>query len=226
MNRVRKYNNEYQVLITPYQRFNAGQEYMLGNWSDAQLKGFRVNKYKLWEDAMEVAFQLPDINWDQMVLFHRDIFRRLYDVIKYEIDVNNFDVEFEPKILNSFQLKEVMFNRVIAFGERFRLGYQMNDVISYHIMNPYTSNIRELSEILSVNQALRIIYKTNDKGIIRLVGKTDIGTTYEIVLWTSLTAQWAKWSFRNQELPNEIKMKQLEKIIKEQEKVDNGIHLR
>ena len=39
MNRIRKVNEHYEILITPHQRFNAGTEILLGNWTDPNLKG-------------------------------------------------------------------------------------------------------------------------------------------------------------------------------------------
>jgi hypothetical protein len=222
MNRIRKYGNKYQVLVTPHHRFHSGFELMLGNWTDEHLKTYQVITFPTEEEAMKKAFQYPEINWDQMVLWHKHIFDKLNNVIKYEINVNNFDdVSLLPIILYPEHLKNMMFDRVMAHGNRFRLGYHMNDVISFHITHPYTSNIQELSAILSENQALRIIYKTNDKGIIRLVGRTDLGTTYEIVLWTTLTANWARWAQKNPQISLNTKLKELDKVIVKQKTIDN-----
>jgi hypothetical protein len=229
MNRVRQYGNKFQVLITPHHRFHTGIELMLGNWTDPHLVNFRVETYNSWEDAMDRAYQFPDINWDQLVLYHKDIFAKIFDVIKYEISVNNFDVSnyfIEPRLLNSYQIKDIMFDRVIGFGERFRLAYNMNDIISFRITNPYTVNLEELAEIFSVNQALRINFKTQEDGVIKLVGKTDIGTTYEIILWPTLVAQWGKWAEKNMDLSSEIKMKKLKEILEQQKVIDQKVNLR
>ena len=169
---------------------------------------------------------MPDINWDQMVLYHKHIFAKLYDIIVYEVEVNNFDITIEPHLLTSHQLKNVMFDRVMLYGTRFRMGYHMNDLITFHIINPYSDNLKELVEILSVNQALRINFKTNDNGHIRLVGKTDLGTQYEINLWTTLISQWAKWSTRNRHLPRQVKLRKLRQIEKQQQIMDRNRHIR
>jgi hypothetical protein len=220
MNRVRQYNDKYQVLITPHHRFHTGLELMLGNWVDENLSGFKVEIYNSWEDAMDRSYQFPDIIWDQLTLYHKDIFAKLYQIIKYEIQVNNFNVNVLPKLLNPYQTKELMFNRVMSFGERFRLGYHMNDIISFHITCPFSSHLEELSEIFSINQALRILYKTNDEGIIRLVGQTDLGTSYEIVLWPTMIAEWGKWAEKNSHIPNELKLKKLKEARKKQDIID------
>jgi hypothetical protein len=228
MNRVRIYGDKFQVLITPHHRFHTGLELMLGNWTDAHLSNYRIELYNSWEDAMDRSYQFPDINWDQLVLYHRDIFGKLYEIIKYEIFVNSFDVlvNLEPRLLNSHEIKDVMFNRVMAFGERFKLVYHMNDIISFKIINPYAENLIELAEILSINQALRITYKSNNKGVIRLIGKTDIGTTYEIILLTTLMTQWEKWLARNIDAPKEIKEKKFKEIIEQQKILDNKMNIR
>jgi hypothetical protein len=226
MNRVRQYGNKFQVLITPHHRFHVGFELMLGNWTDPHLSNFRVETYNSWEDAMDRAYQFPDANWDQLVLYHKDIFAKIYDVIKYEISVNNLDVSIQPRLLNSYQIKNVMFDRVVGFGERFRLAYNMNDIISFRITNPYTANLEELAEIFSVNQALRIMFKTQEDGVIKLVGKTDIGTTYEIILWSTLVAQWGKWAEKNIDLPSEVKTKKLKEVLEKQKIIDQKPILR
>jgi hypothetical protein len=226
MNRVRQYGNKFQVLITPHHRFHVGLELMLGNWTDPHLSNFRVEEYKSWEDAMDRAYQFPDVNWDQLVLYHKDIFAKIYDVVKYEVGVNNIDCILEPRLLNSHQAKNLMFERVINFGDRFRLVNNMNDIISFNISNPYTANLEELAEIFSVNQALRIIYKTQENGIIKLVGKTDLGTSYEIILLTTLLSQWKKWAEKNSDLPTEVKEKKLNEILEQQKILDKKPNLR
>lgn len=182
MNRIRQYGNIFQVLITPHHRFQVGLELMLGNWTDHHLSTFQVEEYKYLKDAMNRAYQFPDINWDQLILYHRDIFAKIYGVIKYEVNVNNIDCIIEPNLLNSYQVKNLMFDRIIKFGEKFRLINNMNDIISFNITNPYIYNLEELAEIFSFNQALRIIYIMRKNNIIKLVGKTDLGTSYEIIL--------------------------------------------
>jgi hypothetical protein len=223
MNRVRKIGDEYQVLLTPHQRFHSGIELMLGNWTDPHLENYYVETYKSWEDAMARAYNFPDINWDQLILYHKDIYSKLFEIIRYEIDVNNFDMTLKPILLNSHQVKNLMFDRVADFGKRFRLIYHMNDIISFRISNPYTANLKDLAEILSVNQALRIMYTSNDNGVIRLVGKTDLGTSYEIILAPSLVDNWEKWATKNYHLPEDDKMKKLRDVLKQQKEIDKKL---
>lgn len=182
MNRIRQINNKYQVLITPHKRFDSGIELMLGNWTDLHFGGFSIKTFNSLEDATILAFQMPDINWDQLVLFHKDIFNKLFNIIIYEINVNDIDVYIKPKLLNSHQIKHLMFERVLNKNDNFRLNYHMNDIISFNIIHNDQHLLNELSNILSVNQALRISFKTNSTNSITLVGITDLGTSYEIKL--------------------------------------------
>lgn len=223
MNRVRKISDEFQVLMTPHQRFHSGIELMLGNWSDPHLSSFYVETYSSWEEAMKRAYDFPDINWDQLILYHKDIYSKLFEIIRYEIDVNNLDMSITPVLMNSYQAKNLMFDRVIDLGKRFRLVYHMNDIISFYVTNTYTSNLREFAEILSFNQELRIIYKTDEDGIIKLVGKTDLGTTYEIILTPTLIADWGKWAKKNIHLPEEFRLQKLKEIKKQQDHLDRSL---
>jgi hypothetical protein len=220
MNRIRRHNNKFQVIITPHHNFDSGFELMLGNWDDKQLKGYKINEYSCLEDALRVASNYPDINWDQMILWHKDIYNKLYGIIRSELLSNNVDVELDPKLLNAYQIKNIMFDRIAIYGNRFRLGYHVNDIISFHITNPYTSVLRRLSKILIHNQSLHIASSSDEYGIIRLIGKTDIGTQYEIILWTSLMAQWGKWVNNNKQISNQLKLKQLEQVLRKQKVID------
>jgi hypothetical protein len=226
MNRVRKIGDTYQVLYTPHHRFHSGMELMLGNWTDPHFDNFSVETYNSWEDAMARSYELPDINWDQLVLYHKDNYNKLFEILTYEIDANGLNMQIEPILLNPHQAKQVMFNRVLKFGGRFRLIYHMNDIISFHITNSYTENLRELAEILSVNQALRIVHKTEEDGVIRLIGKTDLGTSYEIVLAPTLIANWKKWAMKNPQIPPEMKQNRLREIQKQQRQIDKNNVLR
>ena len=72
MNRIRKYGKIYQVLITPTQSTNATFELMMGDWADSNLRNYYVLEYDTLGDAMVEAFKYPDIDWDKMVLMHKN----------------------------------------------------------------------------------------------------------------------------------------------------------
>ena len=145
MNRVREYDNNYQVLITPHHRFNSGMELMLGNWMDENFSGFKILTFNRLEDAMREAQKYPDINWDQLVLWNKDNFAKLYGILRYEL--GGFGVKIRPVLRDSKQVKETMFNGVTLLGDNFRLLYNMN-VISFYVIVPDPANIRQIATLL------------------------------------------------------------------------------
>lgn len=226
MNRIRKYKNKYQVLITPYHSFDPGFELMLGSWSDDQLRNYSIKEFSSMEDAMAESFDHPDINWEKMVIFHKDIYANLYKIIKSELEEHAFIVEFEPKIMTPHQVKNIMFDRVMKMGKRFRLDYNLNDVIGFHIINPWGKNLRDIYGILKNNSNLRIARHEYEFGIIRMIGVTSIGSNYEIVLWPTLVSQWAKWSAKHPELSEQAKDQSLKDILVAQQNVEKCVNIR
>lgn len=226
MERIRKYKNRYQVLITPYNKFDSGFELMLGNWKDGNLRSYNIREYTNMEDAMAEAYNHPELSWYKLIEFHKDIYAKLYKIIKSELYHHDFIVELEPKISTPEELKEIMFDRVMSFGKRFRLSYNLNDIIGYHIINPWSINLKEIYNILRNNALLRIVRYENESGIIRMIGETDIGTNYEIVLWPTLVAHWARWINKNNNISQLAITESLKDILKTQEKIDESINIR
>ena len=227
MNRVRKYNNKYQTLITPYRTSNPdGFSMMLGHWTDEHLKNHRVIEFNDYDDAVEEAIKHPDVEWQRLIEFHKDIYVELYRIIKSDLEDNKLIVELQPKIMTAEELKNTIFDRVLASGKRYTISNDLNDIIGYHIINPWTQNLREIFNILKTNQKLRITKVHTVNNVIRLIGNTSIGTTYEIVLWPTMISQWSRWVSMNPELPEKIKKEALEDSIKTQKLLDDSIMIR
>lgn len=223
MNRIRKIENDkYQVLITPTHRFDSGFELMIGNWTDEHLRNYGIKQFDTLEDAMELAYLYADISWEKLVLFHKDVYQQLNKIIKQHLDKHSFIVEYEPTILTPDQLKNIMFDRVLNHGNRFRLKYNLNDVIGFHIINPWSNNLAEIANILKLDFNLRITKISDNYGVIKLIGQTTIGTTYEIVLWPTLIAQWAKWVYLHpqHQSDEDTTKKSLKNILSTQKIVD------
>lgn len=226
MNRIRKYKDVFQVLITPHNRFDSGFELMLGNWSDDHLQNYSIKNFQDKDDAFEEAFNYPPIDWEKMVLFHKDIYVKLHKIIRQDIEASNFIVELEPKILTGDQLKDIMFDRVMIYGKRFRLDYNLNDIFGYHIINPWSKNLIEIKKKLESNANLRIVRTETSSGVIRLIGETDIGTNYEIVLWPTLIAHWARWVSKNPNLVDSVKKTSLKDMLESQLQIEKNASLR
>lgn len=226
MNRIRQHNGKHQVIITPHHRFDTGFELMLGNWTDSKLKNYSIKEFTNLEDAQCEALLYPDIDWLKIVLFHKEIYLKLHKIIKSELETNNFIVDFEAKIMTADELKNTMFNRVMQYGKRFNLSYNLNDIIGFHIINPWNSNLNEIKQILIKNKTLRISKIHEVKGSIKLIGVTDIGTTYEITLWPTLIAQWARWVSKEKNLSEKAIDDAFNDAVKAQEQINNTINLR
>lgn len=226
MNRIREYNYRYQVLITPTMPFNSSFELMLGNWTDEHLRNYYILEFDNLGDAQCEAFKHPDLDWDKLVLLHQNAFYDIQKIIKEILKSYNFIGEIQPRILSPEELKQNMFDRVMYYGKRFTLKYKMNDIIAFHIINPFTKNLEKVSEYLENDSRLKIIRKFVNNGVIHLIGKTDVGTTYEIGLWPTMISQWARWAEENPQISNENKKYTFMESIKKQEQLDSGFEIR
>jgi hypothetical protein len=216
MNRIRQKGNKFQVLITPYKVGDDGLSELIGHWTDENIRNFYIHECFSMDDAYYIALNYPDLDWVRLYWFHKDIYADLYKKIKQDLDTNLFIYEIEPILLSGEQIKESMFDRVEMYGQRFSLSYNMNDVIGYHIVNPWSKNLEEIANILSSNKRLRIQRSEKKNGIIRLIGLTDLSTNYEIVLWPTILSQWAKWMLKNPHLPEKQIELSLSDAIKNQ----------
>lgn len=229
MNRIRKTDNVYQVLITPDIKVSPDSSLLIGNWDDESLRGYYVLQFQSLNDAMAVAYQYPDIDWYKMVLNHEHIFIRLKNTLESILSEYNLNVEFRPTLMNPETLKNTMFDRVVKGGERFNLRFGMNDIINFTIINPWSNNLHSIAKRIEdyrthlYRDDLRIRFKKIVDGkIICLYGVTEYGTVYEIKLIPTLLQQWAEWfkksGFRNPEVANQY----YSRILKQQQEVDNG----
>lgn len=226
MNRIRQRGNKFQVLITPYKVGRDGIEEMFGHWTDDQLRNYSIKEFSTMNDALAESYDYPDLNWERMVALHKDLYVDIYRRIKNDLDMNCFIYDLEPKAATGEQLKDAMFDRVDNFGERFTLTDNFNDVISYHIMNPWTKNLKEIAKVLQKNKRLRINRIEEEHGIIKLIGSTDLSSNYEIVLWPTLIGHWAKWVTKHEEVPDKNKGIALKDILKTQQQIDSTVGLR
>jgi hypothetical protein len=189
MNRLRKLNNKYEVLITPHLLYQTGLELMLGNWIDKNFDGFKVEKYNDINSATERLCNYPELNFDQLVLYHKEIYNKLYELLVFELENIDEKIVLEHVLKNSKTLRDIFFERVKILGNDFRLLHHMTDIISFNIYVEKEYLVKILTENFIVNQALRIIYikknKFDDKKYVKFVGQTDIGTTYQIIVFYS-----------------------------------------
>lgn len=235
MNRVRRVGKLYQCLISPYRKYDPSFEYLLESWTDESVMGFEVRIFSTLSEAECVAIDMPDINWDTLVDFHKDSYLFLRDHVAKSLEMSGISVDFKPYLASPIQTKNRMFDRVLSGQDRlvvngstsgFRMVYDMNDIISFIIVNPWMSNLKLLSNILIKTDRLRIFNKLENDGIIQLVGRTDIGTTYEIILVSSIIYNWIMWRQNNPEISPEMINSKLKNCIRSQKLMDNSSILR
>ena len=229
MNRIRKVNNTYQVLITPNIRVSPDSSLLIGNWEDESLRNYYVLEFESLNDAQCEAYKYPDIDWYRMVLNHEHIYGRLKYTIQAVLNDNDYNVEFIPILTNPDTLKNIMFDRVIRGGERFNLRHGLNDIISFTIVNPWSNNLHNISKSIENYHShmgrddLRIrSKKIVDGKIICLYGYTEFGTVYEIKLLPTLIYQWGEWYKKNGYRNESVAQKLYNKIINKQKTIDSG----
>jgi len=200
MNRIRKYKNRYQVLITPDLKIAPDTPILLGNWEDPDLRNYHVLEFDTLRDAQAEAFNHPDIDWYRLTLNHQHIFKRLEATVQTIIDDSGITVEFKSFLMDPLTMKNIMMDRVMNGGNKFNLRHAFNDIISLVIINPWTRNLERLSKLIEgyrghlLRDDLRIISKqVIDGKIICLNGTTEQGTTYEIKLIPTALHHWANW---------------------------------
>ena len=165
MNRLRKISDKYEFLITPQLIYQTGFELMLGNWTDKNFGGFAIKEYtsKNIQNIISTICQYPEINFDQLILFHKEIYNKLYELIIKDLEKINDQILLIPKLLNSYELRDNFFNRVKILGDDFRLLYHMTDIISFNINVTNEKLASIITEILSSNQSLKILYGPSGK---------------------------------------------------------------
>lgn len=225
MNRILVKNNAYYVLITPTYNEEPSIELLLGNWTDEKLRTFKIIKTQTLENAMDIAFRLPSIDWNKIVNIHLDSYNEIQSIVKNALSKNSFIVEMDSHFMNPTEIKEAMFKRIGNNGSRYNLFYDANDIICINVINPWSKNLDEIKDILINAEQLRITRVIKTKTHISLIGKTTVGTSYEIRLWTSLFAQWAKWINHNNLNPSEY-VGMLDELVIKQKTLDDGDFIR
>lgn len=221
MNRILKLNNGHMVLITPTYNTSPDMSLMLGNWTDQRMRGYSIVTCHNLQDAIDIAYKYPPIDWNKLINIHIDSFKMISNTIKHELANGNFIVEIDSHLMNPTELKETMFKRVLQQGRRFNLYYDANDIISINIINPWTANLNEIADTLRNNTLLHIVNIERSKTHITLIGITSVGTTYEIRLWTSIIANTVRWILNNNVNPN-IYSSMIQQAFEKQKVIDMG----
>lgn len=229
MNRIRKFNNKYQVIITPHISISPDSSILLGNWMDINFRDCYVLEYPSLQDALAEALNYPDIDWYRIVMNHKYVFERIKNTLK---DISsNYPVQFIPKLMSPTGFKNKIFDKVIHFsGTKNRLaGGFFNEIITITIVHPYNDVLNEISKSIMTytdhlwSDSLRIIDKINKENEIIIIGKTELGTTYTIRLITNMFHQFKMWySMIGHKMDESIVDKKYNTMKKQQEFIDSN----
>lgn len=234
MNRIRRVGNVYQCLLSPHHKYNTGMEHLLGFWNDESMIGFDVKTFLTYNEAECEAYELPDINWDRLVTFHKEPYIFLRDKISKAIDDSGLALDFKHYLASPIQTKNRMFDRIIKgkkgiidknITSKFRTSYNMNDIISFVIINPWYHNLKAMADNLIRTDELQIFKKIDKNGTIHLIGRTCVGTSYEILLVTSVIHNWMMWK-ENSDLSPEYIKSALKNCLKTQQMIDSTPYLK
>lgn len=234
MNRIRKVNNIYQVLITPDIKISPDSSLLLGNWEDENLRNFYVLEFESLNDAQCEAFNWPDIDWYRIVMNHEQIYKRLEYTLRAILDTSGFNVEFKPNLMDPDTFKNTIFDRVLNNGERFNLRYGATDLISFTIVNPWSNNLHNISRLIENYRShlfrddLRIRNKEIlDGKMICLYGVTELSSIYEIRLVPTLIYHFTEWYKKSSNNGKEKNADNLyKKILKQQDDLDRNVVIR
>ena len=228
MNRIRKVGNTYQVLITPDFKVSPDSAVLVGNWEDESLRNFYILEFDTLNDAQCEALKYPDVDWYRLMLNHEYIFKRLEQTLRYIISEHNLHVEFRANMMDPETMKNTFMDRVMNNGERFNLRHSMNDIITFTIVNPWTTNVHYISRQIENYRAhvnrddLRLRRKkVIDGKIVCLYGITEFGTVYEIRILPTILDQWAQWRNNNLGKNEKHAVDMYKKYLKLQNKIDS-----
>ncbi|ARF10657.1 hypothetical protein Hokovirus_2_184 [Hokovirus HKV1] len=220
MNRIRKYNDTYQVLLTPNNNMSPDSGFLTGNWLDPKFQDFGIVNFTNSNDAMYEALKYPDINWEKIILDHVYIYKELYNQILNIIARRNLFVNIVPHLMSPDELKNEMFNRVMTYNN-FNLFDNFTDIISFTIVEPWTKKLVSIGTL--IERELYNYYKIQHKKIyfkkiIELIGYTPYGTTFQIRLIPNVLHQY----IRNIPIVQVSNDNNFQKLLNIQNKVDNN----
>jgi hypothetical protein len=229
MNRIRKYDNRYQVIITPHIIVSPDSSLMLGNWLDQDLQNYKVISFDLLQDAQYEALKYPDIDWYRIIVNHKYIFHRLCEQLKTIINKSGINVEFIQHLMTPDEFKNSMFDRIISQYTSQNPRTFIPDIISFTIINPWTENLNKLSKFIEAYREhlyrddMRIRHKKIiDDMVIYLYGVTEAKTVFQIKLIPTLLYHWSLWNNNNNNNNTILSDNLYKKYISQQNAIDNG----
>lgn len=206
MNRIRKHNGIYQVLMTNDLNNGYDSTVMMNKFSDYDISRFYIVDFTNMNDALYASLQLQDIDWEKVAINHSYIYKRLCNTIQEIIRTNKLQCNIVCEMLSGDQLKHVMFNRVMGLSN---IIYENLSLITITIHANWTQQLETIIKYLETytyhfkrdDLRLKTKKKIDDK-IYVLYGQTELGTTYNIKLMPSLIYNFVENVKTNKETIN------------------------
>jgi hypothetical protein len=216
MNRIQKIkNNLYSVLIS------GNTDSVISELSEYSISKMFIENYNTKEEAIQKAITLPDLNWGNIVNYHRYEFKRLKDIVYETISKYGTYIEFIPILKSPDKLKKEVFNRINYYKDTFHPNSHINDIIVFNIINPFSQNLKNIRPFLKNNKELNLNKSfTKDKKIFSLVGTTKNNTCYTINLYPSVLYNWLKTSEKISDI--EKMNKNYKKTLELQDTIDKS----
>jgi hypothetical protein len=226
MNRIRKHGDKYEVLVTPYHMYDSQMEIILGGWRDENLTGYSIKTFDTLQAAQEEAYNYPDIFWNKLISDHVEYYKILSKTLQNLLNDYLVIAELKCHLMTADELKYSMFNRIKRNDAAFRLYNNLNDIICFKIINPWTFNCIEISKKLIQVAELRIIKHFVVNKALYLIGETPLGTTYQIIVMSTLINQFIEWKKLHPEASQNSLSNMLNQSIEMQNVIDKNIIVR
>ena len=202
MNRVRQFGNKYQVLIPLI--YNKGTYYndiLLNDTLDSTFSNNGLKEFPTLSSAQEEAYLYSDINWNNLIIDHIEIFKNLKLIIEKILNYNNIIADIKCNFVTSEKLKNSYFNKIIIYKNYGQLANEMISIINFDIINPWSSKLVYIADFLKKEKQLKIINELYSNNIIYLFCITDLGTPYKIRLIPSIIENFLHFLEKNDNEP-------------------------
>jgi len=226
MNRIRKHGDKYEVLVTPHHTYDSAMEIIYGGFKDENLTGYSIRTFNTLQEAQDIAFSMPDIFWHKMISDHIDNYKNLHKKIKNILNDYLIIAQYDGHLMTPEEIKNSMFNRVKRNDAAFRLYNNLNDIICFKIINPWTDNCVEISKILMKISDLKINKHYVVNKAIYLIGETDLSTTYQIIIMPTMINQFIEWKIKHPEASQNSLSNMLNQCIQMQVGIDKNLIVR
>ena len=108
MDRIREINGKYQVLLNQNYRTNPAIELTLGSLlADEYLKDYQVLEFNTMQEAMDLAFSLPMVDFNKIHSDCIDCFKGLNNIIYSSL--KGIIKEYHPYLLSPNEIKNSLF---------------------------------------------------------------------------------------------------------------------